>query len=150
AGRGSDLYRRSVYTFWKRTAPHPLLAAFDAPNRETCTVQRPSTSGPLQALAMLNDRTIVDASRALAMQAMATEKQNPARTEFIFRSALTRRPSDKERQRLLRLFEEQLTYYRADPMSVRELVGQPSQSPELAAWMIVAQAVFNLEEFVTK
>jgi hypothetical protein len=151
-GRGSDLYRRSAYTFWKRTAPHPLLAAFDAPNRETCTAERPRTNSPLQALALLNDETMLQAARALATQTFAsTPRSDEGRVDFIFRTALSRRPEKRERQRLLQLFREQLAHFAADRAAASSLAEDESpQATALAAWTIVAQVVFNLEEFVVK
>lgn len=145
-GRGSDLYRRSLYTFWKRTAPHPLLAAFDAPNRETCTVERPRTNSPLQALALLNDATMLEAARALARQAVNQGASEAERIDFVFRTALNRRPEKTERERILRLLHEQLQHFTDDPQAAEDLSG--SDSPALAAWITVVQVVFNLEEFV--
>lgn len=151
-GRGSDLYRRSLYTFWKRTAPHPLLAAFDAPNRETCTAERPRTNSPLQALAMLNDETMLEAARSLARQAQTSATQaDEARVDFIFHTALSRRPEKRERERLLQLFREQLEHFAADREAASVLAADDSQQASaLAAWTTVAQVVFNLDEFVVK
>jgi hypothetical protein len=151
-GRGSDLYRRSLYTFWKRTAPHPLLAAFDAPNRETCAVERPRTNSPLQALALLNDATMLEAARALARRALRDEAATDAtRIDFVFRTALSRRPEKAERERLLRLLSEQLRHFAADRDAARDLAGIDSPTAaKLAAWTTVAQVVFNLEGFVVK
>ena len=153
--RGGNLYRRSLYTFWKRTSPHPFLTAFDAPNRETCAVERPRTSSPLQALVMLNDVMFIEASRALAAQGMKASPTKRGRMEFIFRSLLSRRPTSSEREHLYQLFEGQLKTFQANPQAARELIAvgesiAPSDLTvaELAAWTTVANAVFNLEEFV--
>jgi hypothetical protein len=146
-GQGSDLYRRSLYTFWKRTAPHPLLAVFDAPNRETCTVERTRSTSPLQALALLNDISFVEAARGLAERMLReVETSSQARTEYLFRSVLTRSPTPRERQRLIELFEQQLAAYESDPEAAAELVG--TKDAQLAAWTTVANALFNLEEFL--
>jgi len=156
--RGADLYRRSVYTFWKRTAPHPLLAAFDAPNRETCSVERPRTNSPMQALALLNDVTFVEASRALAQRMIHEAKPStPERIDFVFRTVLSRKPTTTERARLTHLYDEQLKAFQSDPKAASELVSvgeSPSDkrldTAELAAWTTVVQVLFNLEEFVMK
>jgi hypothetical protein len=145
-GRGSDLVRRSLYTFWKRTAPHPLLASFDAPNRETCTAQRPRTNSPAQALALLNDATMLEAARSLAKQLVAGRLPDAMRVDELFHIALSRAPSKTERERLLRLLRDQSAAFVADREAVQELAG--SDSAELAAWITVVQVVFNLEEFV--
>jgi hypothetical protein len=150
-GRGSDLYRRSLYTFWKRTAPHPLLAAFDAPNRETCAIERPRTNSPLQALALLNDATMLEAARALARQGLRNETlSETARVDLVFRTAVGRRPEKEERARLLQLLSEQVHHFASNHDAAVELAGTESPAAaKLAAWTTVVQVVFNLEEFVT-
>ncbi len=156
-GTGADLYRRSLYTFWKRAAPPPLMTLFDAPNRETCTVERSRTSSPLQALALMNDVTFVEAARALAERTLNTGESNHARIDFLFRSTLSRSPSTVERARLVQLYEEQLRHYRTQPEAAQALIAagdsKPNprfNAPQLAAWTVIANVLFNLEEFATK
>src|SRR5207237_9992509 len=97
-GRGKELYRRSMYTVWKRTVPPPSLATFDAPDREKCTARRARTNTPLQALVLLNDPTYVEAARALAQRMIKEGGISPAdRVNFAFRLATDRLPSTKER-----------------------------------------------------
>ncbi|MFO0908594.1 MAG: DUF1553 domain-containing protein [Isosphaeraceae bacterium] len=94
---GRDLYRRTMYTFWKRTSPPPALATFDAPDRETCTVRRARTNTPLQALVLLNDPTYVEAARKLAERVMTEAgPEIDARIERAFRLCTARRPSARE------------------------------------------------------
>ena len=93
---GEKLYRRSLYTFWKRTAPPPNMAAFDAPNREVCTVARASTTTPLQALVTLNDTQFVEAARAFAERILAHAGDDDARLRWAFLEALSRPPSEQE------------------------------------------------------
>ncbi len=156
--QGEDLYRRSMYTFWKRTSPPPSLQAFDAPDRETCTVQRDRTTTPLQALVLLNDPAFVEAARFLA-QRILTEAQPSAaeRIAFAFRLALARRPSAAEVQILTELEQKQRARFLAHPEAARQLlsVGEgktasPLDAAELAAWTSVASLILNLDETVTK
>src|SRR5206468_7017751 len=93
---GKDLYRRTMYTFWKRTSPPPQLVTFDAPDREVCTVRRSRTNTPLQALVLMNDPTYVEASRKLAERMIRHAKTPEARLTFAFRLATARPPSAKE------------------------------------------------------
>jgi hypothetical protein len=155
---GRDLYRRSMYTFWKRTSPPPSLVTFDAPDRETCTVRRPRTNTPLQALVLLNDPTYVEASRKLA-ERMMTEGGTTAedRIAFAFRLATARPPRTAEADVLRAVFEEQLAAYRRDPRAARKLlsVGESKRdekldAAELAAWSVVASMILNLDETVTR
>ncbi|HMF13022.1 MAG TPA: PSD1 and planctomycete cytochrome C domain-containing protein, partial [Gemmataceae bacterium] len=112
---GRDLYRRTMYTFWKRTCPPPTLATFDAPDRETCTVRRARTNTPLQALVLLNDPTYVEASRKLAERIVAEAKSVDDRLVLAFRLATARMPSERELAVLRRIFEIQLAENRRDP-----------------------------------
>ncbi len=155
---GADLYRRTMYTFWKRTSPPPTLITFDAPDRETCTVRRSTTNTPLQALVLLNDPTYVEASRKLAERILT---EGPATTDdriaFAFRLATARRPSAAETAVLRRVYDEQLALYRANAEAATKLlaVGESPRNEkldaaELAAWTTVASMILNLDETVTK
>jgi len=155
---GDDLYRRTMYTFWKRTSPPPSLIAFDAPDREKCTARRSVTNTPLQALVLMNDPTYVEAARALAQRMLEEAPHNDARRiEWGFRLAAGRRPSARE-VRLLRDLEiKELAEYKASPERARQLlsVGESKPDPrlkpsELAAWTTVASAILNLDETITK
>jgi hypothetical protein len=155
---GQDLYRRTMYTFWKRTSPPPTLVTFDAPDRETCTVRRGRTNTPLQALVLLNDPTYVEASRKLAERMMveggSTEE---SRVTFAFRQVLSRQPSPTELAILRDVYHEALVKFNKDRKSALKLlsVGEsPSNSKldsaELAAFSTVASVILNLDEAVTK
>jgi hypothetical protein len=155
---GRDLYRRTMYTFWKRTCPPPTLSTFDAPDRETCTVRRSRTNTPLQALVLLNDPTYVEASRKLAERMMTEVGSDPAdRIGFAFRLSTSRAPSQREVEILSRMFDEQRAAYAADGDAAIKLlsVGESPRNEsldvsELAAWSIVASVILNLDETVTK
>ena len=155
---GDALYRRSLYTFWKRTAPPPTMQIFDAPTREACVVKRARTNTPLQALALLNDEQFVEAARAFG-QRMLLEGGETAeeRIAFGFRCATARRPSEGEARVLAGLVTAALARFRADPDAARALlaVGESQPDPaldpaELAAWTLVASTLFNLDAFVTR
>ena len=120
---GEKLYRRSMYTFWKRTSPPPSMITFDAPSRESCTVRRARTNTPLQALVLLNDEQYVEAARKFAERIM-TEGGDDARSriEFAFRAATARRPTAEETQLFLDLFQEQLAEYQHDAAGRGETV----------------------------
>jgi hypothetical protein len=155
---GADLYRRSMYTVWKRTVPPPALTTFDAPDREKCTARRSVTNTPLQALVLMNDPTYVEASRALAQKALLEAGQDPARRlDFAFRLATDRRPGPQEREVLLDLARQELAEYRHDKASALKLLGvgelkcNPKLDPaELAAWTTVASTILNMDETITK
>jgi hypothetical protein len=146
-----------MYTFWKRTSPPPTLVAFDAPDRETCTVRRPRTNTPLQALLLLNDPTYVEASRKLAERLLAEAKRTDERLGLAFRLVTARRPSERELAILRRVYEGQRAAYQNDPAAAKQLLGV-GESPrnelfdpvELAAWTMVASTVLNLDEAVTR
>jgi len=155
---GPDLYRRTMYTFWKRTSPPPTLSTFDAPDRETCTVRRARTNTPLQALVLLNDPTYVEAARKLAERIMS--EAGPTADERIalaFRLATARQPSANELAVLKQTFKDQWAFFRADAGAAAKLlkVGEAPRNEkldaaELAAWTTVASVILNLDETVTK
>jgi hypothetical protein len=155
---GPDLYRRGMYTLWKRTAPPASLATFDAPDREKCTARRAQTNTPLQALVLLNDPTYVETSRALAERAIKEGGTDPgSRIAYAFRLATARKPSKEEVKVLRSLFDGRLTAYRHDRQGALKLlgVGESPRDPrldvaELAAYATVASVIFNLDETVTK
>jgi hypothetical protein len=155
---GADLYRRGMYTFWKRTVPPASLATFDAPDREKCTARRARTNTPLQALALLNDPTYVEAARALAQRILSEAGSDAGeRLDTAYRLAMARRPSPNERDVLLTLLDQQLKTFEAGPTAAKELlqVGESKPNPnlnqnELAAWTTVASTILNLDETITK
>jgi hypothetical protein len=155
---GKDLYRRSMYTIWKRTVPPPALVTFDAPDREKCTARRSVTNTPLQALVLLNDPTYVEASRFLAQRMMTQGGKTPTgRINYAFRLATGRVPDARERAVLLEQAQEALADYRQHGDEAKALlsVGASKSDPrldpkELAAWTTVAGIILNLDETITK
>jgi hypothetical protein len=154
---GPDLYRRTMYTFWKRTSPPPTLQTFDAPDREVCTVRRARTNTPLQALILMNDPTYVEAARKLAERLLGEPGTTEDRIARALRFVLSRRPSDREIVVLRSILEQQLATFRADAESALRLltVGESPRDErfepaELAAWATLASVLLNLDEAVTR
>jgi hypothetical protein len=154
---GKDLYRRTMYTFWKRTSPPPQLVAFDAPDRETCTVRRGRTNTPLQALILMNDPTYVEASRKLAERVMKSTTATEDRVRLAFRLTTGRTPTAREVEILRGAYDKQLTRFRADPAAAGRLLGVGEatrdngvDAGDLSAWTMVASTLLNLDETVTK
>lgn len=154
---GSALYRRSLYTFWKRTAPPPGLAAFDAPSRETCTVRRARTNTPLQSLVLMNDEQYVEAARHLAQRMLAAGQETADRLRLGFRLVTARLPADEELEVLLHVLAGQQTVFQSDHAAAEKLLSV-GESPrpldadvvELAAYTMVANLLLNLDEAITK
>jgi hypothetical protein len=155
---GQDLYRRSLYTFWKRSVPPPTMVTFDAPDREKCTARRLMTNTPLQALVLLNDPTYVEAARALATRTLTQAGSDPAeRVRYAFELATARVPNSHEVGVLERQAQQELDHYRQDPGAAKKLI-HVGESPtdtklnpsELAAWTMVTSTILNLDETMTK
>jgi Protein of unknown function (DUF1553)/Protein of unknown function (DUF1549)/Planctomycete cytochrome C len=153
ASRGEDLYRRGVYTLWRRTFLHPALLNFDAPTREECTVGRTTSNTPLQALDLLNDPIFVEAARVFAEHALPQRDQ----IDWIFEQALGRDPTPEERRILTTLYTTNLERFTAAPASAKELsrigdspVPPNLDLPKLAALTMVTRAVLNLHETITR
>jgi hypothetical protein len=154
---GEKLYRRSLYTYWKRTAPPPNMAAFDAPNRETCIVQRPATITPLQSLVLLNDVQFVEASRALAERIITHSDQDVARFEWVFEECVSRPPTPEELVVLSTALGRERRRYAADEDAARKYLanGESPRKDEIpvaehAAWSQIAAILMNLSETVTR
>jgi hypothetical protein len=156
--RGPDLYRRGLYTLWKRTVPPATLATFDAPDREKCAARRALTNTPLQALTLLNDPTFVEAARALAQRALVGGgRSEKDRLTYAFRLATGRKPTGKEVGVLRALLRGRMNEYRKDRAAALRLltVGESPRdsrldAAELAAWTTVASVILNLDETITK
>lgn len=155
---GEDRYRRSLYTFWRRSAPYPSLMAFNAPTREVCTVRRPTSNTPLQALVTLNDPVFVEAAQAFARRIVLEGGSSPRRkVEWAWRRATGRPGETREINAVLRLYEVAQHEFARDDRATREMVGttaRPTEavaSPqELAAWTVVANMILNLDSVLTK
>jgi hypothetical protein len=151
---GDDKYRRGLYTFWKRTSPYPSFMSFDAPSREFCVVRRPRTNTPLQALTTLNDPVYVEAAQALAKRMIKEGGQDPtARATRGFRIVLARMPQPAEIQRLAALYQSEAEHYRNDTKAAEAFIGGSQKdfdTPELAAWTVVANVLLNLDEAMSK
>lgn len=149
--QGDDLYRRSLYTFWKRTMLHPTMTVFDAPDREVRIARRSTTNTPLQALTLLNDPIFVEAARKLAERAIREAGETPdARLAFAFRLATGRPPGEQERRILRATLDRMLAAYRADEERERALLAigasaSDSAIPaaELAAYAAVANIILT-------
>ncbi len=158
ADRGESQYRRGLYTFWQRTFPHPSLMSFDAPSREECTAERSRSNIPQQALALLNDPSYVEASRALAERIVAEGGPDmPSKMAWAFDVVLSRRPSADEARVVGALYEKHLGEFRQDQESAKSFLGVGQRSvtsgvgiDELAAWTSVARTILNLHESITR
>jgi hypothetical protein len=157
-GHGDDLHRRSLYTFWKRTVPPPAMIAFDAGERNSCTVRRQATSTPLQALALLNDTQIVEAARQVSERMLKEGGATPTqRVAWAFR-LITGRPSTAKETRVLeQLFAEQRELFAVDQLGATQLlsVGEQKHDPalnaaDLAAGTVLAEAIFNHDDAVMR
>ncbi|SFE84705.1 DUF1553 domain-containing protein [Thermoflexibacter ruber] len=156
-GHGEDLYRRSLYTFWKRTVPPPAMITFDGSERNICVVKRQSTNTPLQSLVLLNDPQIIEAARVFAEKIIQKEKDTHKRLIYAFRSATSRMPTDKEIEVLKSLYDKELANFKRYPQNAKALISVGEyrvntnlNSAELAAMSIVASTIFNMSEAVVK
>ena len=154
---GEGLYRRSMYTIWKRTAAPPSMLLFDAPNREVCNPKRSRTNTPLQALALMNEVTFVEAARRLGGRMLKdVDSSMEARLTHGFLWAVSRKPPPTELKVLRDGLKEDLAYFTANPEAAKKLlaVGE-SAAPddrlaERAAFTLAANVLLNLDEFVTR
>jgi hypothetical protein len=154
---GESLYRRSLYTMWKRTAAPPSMEIFNAPTRESFCVRRDRTNTPLQALVLLNDPQFIEASRELATRALKNQAEFDARLDFITERLNGRKFSDAERKIVRRSFDTALANFKANKEEAMQLVttgatppGQELDMPELAAWTLTASQILNLDETITR
>jgi hypothetical protein len=155
---GSALYRRSLYVFFKRTAPPPFMANFDSPNREQFCSRRERSNTPLQALQLMNDVQHVEAARGLAQRIITEGGTQPAeRIAYGFRLVTARLPDPDEAAVIEELLAAELGRYTGDPEAAKLLVRQGESppmaglaEPELAAWTLVANLLFNLDETLTR
>jgi len=156
ADSGEKLYRRSLYTFWKRTLPPPGMSLFDAPNRDLCEVRRQKTNTPLQALALQNDVQMVEAARVLAQNVVAENKENDTIVSNLFNRILLRQPSTEELGLIQDYYTDELQKLEKEEERAQKLVAAGSyEKPETdivktAALMLTAQVIYNLDETITK
>jgi hypothetical protein len=161
--RGDGLWRRTLYSYWKRQSPPPGVLVLDGPTRETCVVRRPRTNTPLQALLLLNDETYVEAARALAASSLTRtvasrgKDEDENRVREMFRRATARFPDLKEIAALRSLYVRQRAHFAGNREAANRLIsvgasprGRELDPTELAAWTVVAQAILNLDEVVTR
>ncbi|MCF6314472.1 MAG: PSD1 and planctomycete cytochrome C domain-containing protein [Verrucomicrobiales bacterium] len=155
---GEFLYRRSLYTYWKRTVPPPSMLSFDAPNRETCTISRATTNTPLQALTLLNDPQFVEASRSFARRILTEAPKNTeARIRFAFEACTSRLPKTNEIKLIEKTLKRELAHYTKLPTDATALleIGESPRNQKIpttqhAAWTTIASLIMNLSETITR
>ncbi len=152
---GSDRYRRGMYTFFKRTAPHPNLISFDCPDANTTKLKRDASNTPLQALVTLNNEVFHEAAEAMAQRILAEQDTDDhARLRFALRLCIARQPSPQEVRRFHTLLEVARQYYANHPQDAAQLIARhPAANlpaPENAAWVATVRMVLNLDEFVVR
>jgi hypothetical protein len=154
---GENLYRRSLYTFWKRAAPPASLDIMNAPNRETCAVRRERTNTPLQALVNLNDIQFVEAARHLAQKALQQELTDAARIDWIAMRLLARPFKNQERELVEKSLSELMGHYLEHAEEAKKLITVGESKPDskldaqrLAAWTMLCNQLMNLDEVVNK
>ncbi len=152
---GPGRYRRSLYTFIKRQAPPPALLIFDGPTREKCTLKRPRTNTPLQALVLLNEETWFEAARVLAASLLSTPSTDSEKLAEALRTVLSREASDAELRDLFALLTKARERFTADPEAAARVAAKPprEENPaviDLAAWSVVVHTLFNLDEAITR
>jgi hypothetical protein len=155
--KGADIYRRSLYLFWKRTSPPPVMVTFDAPLRDTCIVRRSVTNTPLQALVVMNEPAFLESSRTMAARVMQVAKSDKARLNQAYEWALDRPPHPGEVKLLLKAVSRYRHLYAQNEGAAKKLleVGEAPQAKSLkpadqAAWMIVCSSLMNTDEFLTQ
>ena len=155
---GPDLYRKSMYSYWRRAAIHPAMAVFDAPNREICTVERSNTNTPLQALVTLNDPTYIEAARKLAERVLKEDPADPEKQMALaLKVLLVRTAEARELDTLKEVYQVRLSQYQADPASAHKLlaigaspIDASLERIRLAAMTDVCHVILNLSETVTR
>ncbi|WP_080238214.1 DUF1553 domain-containing protein [Spirosoma rigui] len=154
---GDSLYRRSMYTIWKRSSPPPMMLNFDAAERHTCIVKRQKTSTPLQALVTLNDPQFVEAARVLAQRSLARGNQGNALINDAFKAVISRAARPQEMRLLQQLYEDELADFKKNPkrahalLAVGEYPVDARLNPaELAAWTVVTSTLMNFDEAIVK
>ncbi len=151
------LYRKSLYTFWKRTCPPPLMTLFDAPDRTYCTVKRSTTNTPLQALALLNEEQFLECAKLLAVRVIGENTEDDRRLNSMMKRLTGRELQPHELTWTRALLDQSRERFTQSPEDAKELLQQGvSDVPadlavtELAAWMVVANALLNLDEVLVK
>jgi hypothetical protein len=155
---GDKLYRRSLYTFWRRTAPPPSMLTFDALTREVCTAKRETTTTPLQALVLLNDPQFIEAARVLGGRLLKSfPNDSDARTNEAFRSLTGRLPDEKEMTVLQQLFDEQKSFYTKETAAAEKILATGESKwdaslprADFAATTMLVCAIMNFDEFVVE
>ncbi|MFZ4507598.1 MAG: PSD1 and planctomycete cytochrome C domain-containing protein [Fimbriimonas sp.] len=155
--QNQEIYRRSLYMFWKRTSPPPVMVTFDAPLRDACTVRRSATNTPLQALALMNETAFWEASRVMADRLLSARGTDASRLNRAYELALGRPPAADEQKLLLKAVQRYRKLYAEDPAAAQRLleVGDSPRSKannlaDQAAWTIVCSTLMNTNEFVTQ
>jgi hypothetical protein len=156
-GSGDDLWRRSLYTYWKRACPPPSLQTFDAPTREFCTIRRTTTNTPLQALVLWNDEQFVEAARVLAQRTLAEPGDDGARLARMHERCTSRAPDERELALLTTKLNEFRRRYEAAPTDAEKLVKvgmapvtRDLPLPELAAWTLIASVLLDLDATISR
>ena len=151
--QGKDLYRRSLYSYWKRTIPPPSMLTFDAPERVVCSVKRQQTSTPLQSLVLLNDPLFIETSRSLAQLSLQQFRSTEDQITFAFKKVVSRSPKREELQVLLQLYQSEFERFNSNSTESKKLLNIGASpydnhlnETELAAFSVVANAIFNLDE----
>lgn len=154
---GEGLYRRSLYTFWKRSAPPASMEIFNAPSRETCTVRRDRTNTPLQALVTLNDPQFIEAARILAATVLHHSNDMDERLNYLSKRVVSRVLTEEEKAIVVASLNDLLKIYQAEPAKAKELmqVGEKPASTDLseaevAAWTMIVNEILNLDEVLNK
>ena len=157
ADTGDALYRRSLYTFWKRTSPPPSLAAFNAPTREQCTVRRERTNTPLQALILMNDPQFVEAARHLAEAAIQQIDDDHVRVQWMLEKALARPANQQDVSELVDAASAFMTLFDQDTETATSLINTGDSPPnesisthKLATWTMIANTIMNRDDFINK
>ena len=150
--QGDDQYRRALYTYWKRTAPYPSMMTFDGTAREVCTARRIRTNTPLQALVTLNDSAYLEMARYFAYRMQRAGVDPKQQISKGYEMALYKPISASKLDVLITLYNESLKRFRQDKDKACDMVGQNDQhnNPETAAMVVVANAILNLDEVITK
>ena len=152
---GEDRYRRGMYTFFKRTAPHPNLMTLDCPDSNVTCVKRERSNTPLAALITLNNAVFHEAAQALARQGLSVDfKSDEDRINFIFRSCVARPTAEHEQETLVRLLVTNREWYQQHTAEAGRLIGDNTIADvpvsELAAWVATSRIVLNMDEFITR